>query len=529
MHPHDWHDSFPFASPRPQQVAAIEHALETFDLGRKFELLEMGVGCGKSAVAATLAHFAARNSITTAQIKSGGYILTPQKILQDQYVNDFNQHIKSIKSAASYSCSQLAANCSESSKLQKLMGDKICGASCLYKIAKKDFLDSDISLTNYAFFLHDALYVKDIVKKPFMAIDECHTLETALCAMCELQFSSQSIRKILNISVPNLSSVDEIVTWLNDTCAKAIKTEIEKITKLLSCASRESLESSVIQLEAKRLEKLVNLISKIKRIAESIDDTWATSVSYDEHGEISVSIKPTDIADSAEQMLFKYAANVLLMSATICDSSVLCDALGIDHKSARFVSFESPFDPAQRPIHYTPIGKMSASQIDKSIPNLIEAVKIILREHSMHKGIVHTGNYKISKILQESISSSRCIFHDDSNRDAALATHLSTQRPTVLFSPSMIEGVDLRDDLSRFQIICKIPFPHFQDAWVRKRAERNPKWYSWITASKIAQAVGRSVRNETDWAETYILDSCWERFFADNRSMFNKSFISALQ
>ena len=526
---HDWRDSFPFESPREQQITAVDHALETFDLGRRFEMLEMGVGCGKSAVAATLAHYSARHSVTTAQIKSGGYILTPQKILQDQYVVDFGQFVKSVKSATSYACSKMAASCSEAAKIQNLIGDKMCASSCLYKIAKREFLQGDISLTNYAFFLYDALYAKDIVRKPFMAIDECHGLEIALCSMCELQFSTQSIKKMLNIDVPELSDIDQIVTWLVSDCAPAIKTEVNKIVKLLSCASAEQLKSNVFLSEAKRLEKLYSLASKIMRIAESIDDTWALSIDRDDSGDLTVMIKPTDISEIAESMLFKYASKILLMSATICDSSVLRTTLGISADDMRFLSLDSPFDPSHRPIHYTPIGKMSMSQMNQSISKLIEAVKIILHGHAAHKGIVHTGNYKISKILQESIRSDRCIFHDDTNREAALASHMSSQAPTVLFSPSMIEGIDLRDDLSRFQIICKIPFPHFQDAWVKKRVERNPRWYAWSTASKIAQSVGRSVRNESDWAETYILDSCWERFFADNKSMFSRSFVSALR
>lgn len=524
----DWRESFPFESPREQQIAAIEHTLDTFNNGIKYELLEMGVGCGKSAVAATLAHLFARESIATSVIRSGGYILTPQKILQNQYVGDFGQFVKSIKSASSYSCNVMAANCSEATKLHKLIGDKSCNSTCVYKIAKKEFLEADISLTNYAFFLYDALYAKDIVKKPFMAIDECHNLETALCAMCELQFSSQSIKKILNIDVPLFSDIDEIVTWLIDVCAPSIKTEINKIVSLLSSASKEQLKSEVFVIEAKRLEKLSSLASKIKRISESIDDSWSTNIEITDQ-EVKVTIKPTDVSIFAETLLFQYGMKILLMSATICDSSVLCSSLGIKSTDARFVSLESPFDPENRQIHYTPIGKMSLSEMNRSVPSLIEAVKIIMHGNASHKGIVHTGNYKISKILQDSISSDRCIFHDDTNRDAALQHHLTSHKPTVLFSPSMIEGIDLKDNLSRFQIICKIPFPNFYDPWVKKRTERDPRWYAWITAAKIAQAVGRSVRNERDWAETYILDACWEKFFADNKFLFNRSFISALR
>jgi len=47
--------------------------------------------------------------------------------------------------------------------------------------------------------------------------------------------------------------------------------------------------------------------------------------------------------------------------------------------------------------------------------------------------------------------------------------HETSPHPTVLISPSMMEGVDLADDMSRFQILCKVPFPYLGDAAIKKR------------------------------------------------------------
>jgi Rad3-related DNA helicase len=83
--------------------------------------------------------------------------------------------------------------------------------------------------------------------------------------------------------------------------------------------------------------------------------------------------------------------------------------------------------------------------------------------------------------------------------------------PTVLFSPSMTEGLDLKGDLSRFQIIVKVPFPPL-NAYVKARMQRDPAWYQWLTALKLVQATGRSVRNATDKAHTWILDAGFRTF-----------------
>jgi hypothetical protein len=39
--------------------------------------------------------------------------------------------------------------------------------------------------------------------------------------------------------------------------------------------------------------------------------------------------------------------------------------------------------------------------------------------------------------------------------------------------------------------------------------ELQPEWYQWRTCTGIAQGVGRSIRDETDWAVTYMLDACF--------------------
>jgi Rad3-related DNA helicase len=149
---------------------------------------------------------------------------------------------------------------------------------------------------------------------------------------------------------------------------------------------------------------------------------------------------------------------------------------------------------------------------------------MLLEKHPKDKGIIHATNYRIAKYLQENISSPRLMLHDSTNRDEVLKRHIQSEEPTVLLSPSMMEGVDLYDDLSRFQIICKVPFPYLGDLVVKKRMERNKFWYPYMTAKSVIQSLGRSIRNESDHAVSYILDADWERFYNSNRKMFSNDF-----
>jgi Rad3-related DNA helicase len=40
----------------------------------------------------------------------------------------------------------------------------------------------------------------------------------------------------------------------------------------------------------------------------------------------------------------------------------------------------------------------------------------------------------------------------------------------------------------------------------------------------VIQSLGRSIRNEKDFAVSYIIDSDWERFYKNNKHMFPKEF-----
>jgi Rad3-related DNA helicase len=246
----------------------------------------------------------------------------------------------------------------------------------------------------------------------------------------------------------------------------------------------------------------------------------------DKHGKKSrrIQFKPIDVSPYSEQILFRLGKNILMMSATILDKEAFCESLGISRNEAEFISLLSPFPHKNRPIIAASVGRMSASEIDKTLPKLCVAVKEILKQHKNEKGIIHCHTFKIANYLKQNIRSSRLLVHNSENRDKVLKEHISSEKPTVLLSPSMTEGVDLVGDTSRFQIICKVPYPYLGDKLVKKRMNKWEWWYPLKTAKTIVQAAGRSVRNMDDYAVTYILDSDWRRFYGRNRRFFSDDF-----
>jgi ATP-dependent DNA helicase DinG len=90
-------------------------------------------------------------------------------------------------------------------------------------------------------------------------------------------------------------------------------------------------------------------------------------------------------------------------------------------------------------------------------------------------------------------------------------------------------GLDLKDDLSRFQIITKVPYPNRGDRWIEEKRKINEQWYIWQTGLRLIQGYGRSIRSKEDWAKTYVLDSAFGYFVERNKNILPDWFIQAIQ
>jgi Rad3-related DNA helicase len=147
--------------------------------------------------------------------------------------------------------------------------------------------------------------------------------------------------------------------------------------------------------------------------------------------------------------------------------------------------------------------------------------------------VVHNCHtYRISNYIKENIGlkyRERLILHDSSSRTEALGSFMLSDKPKVLLTPSMTEGIDLKDDLARFVVIVKLPFMFLGDKQVKKRMELDPEWYNWKTALTLVQAAGRGVRHDKDFCTIYIMDSQFKYFLKQNSKFFPKYFVEAIK
>ena len=187
--------------------------------------------------------------------------------------------------------------------------------------------------------------------------------------------------------------------------------------------------------------------------------------------------------------------------------------MGLKYEDVKVIGVDSDFPVKNRPIHALGVAYLNYNNLQKKEvkTTIAHAIDKIMTVHKDHKGIMHTTSYEQLNFIKQNISkfNQRRLLetNPDVERDEIIDEHFKSSKPTVLISPSLHLGLDLKDDMSRFQIITKVPYPSLGDRWIDEKRKRSEQWYSWQTGLRLVQAYGRSVRCKDDWATTYVLDS----------------------
>lgn len=560
----DYNALLPFDKPRKGQIEAVKFAIEQFESGKKFVIIEGPTGCGKSGIGMAVANY-----------YNTSFYITIQKLLQSQIINDYgSQGMVELKGRNAYSCNifpthgdylvergflkenqlsnmlQKEMNC-DTGYCRKYTGKPRCRycfipdeerdnltynrwvknfglneTTCPYYIQVDLAQKSKKVLMNFHSFLFQTTMTDRFLPRDLLIVDECHHIEPQLMDFCAISIDDSEIRQIEDqLELPDFEdSYAAYAAWFvdNDISSKArIRANLAKN------ANDPANEDKYIRLAIKIDRFLLSVAEyNIEWVSEYIPVNDKNSVP-------KLHLKPLFIKSFSGNLLFDYGHKCLLMSATILDPNVFCKSVGISPDDVAFYKMRSHFPVANRPIYYTPRYKATGGAYKMNNEwgdSLVSACDEIITKHGNDKGIIHTHNFAIAELLKEkSIHSARFTYQRDfSDKDTMLEHHAVTDG-SIIIAPAMHEGLDLRNDLSRFQIIPKIPYPNkFDDKQLYKRSEIDPRFYTWLVAVKIVQSVGRSVRSESDWASTYILDSSYSWFHRQSESMLPDWFIESL-
>ena len=78
-------------------------------------------------------------------------------------------------------------------------------------------------------------------------------------------------------------------------------------------------------------------------------------------------------------------------------------------------------------------------------------------------------------------------------------------------------------------MIAKLPFDSLSNKRVKKRMEVEKSWYNLNGAQKFIQACGRSIRSDSDYATTYVLDRAFDNFYHRASQFFPAYILDALR
>jgi len=500
---------WPFSDkePRESQLFGFDWLVNQ---DKKYLFLESPVGSGKSALAMAYSGF-------LNQGRGSSYILTPQRILQQQYETSFRRELLfSLYGKSNYECVSKNTDCS--------IGCNTPPACefCSHKAALSSAIASPNLVMNYKLALLHFAYLPLLDKRQLMVLDECHSLEKELIAFDSLEISAYHCSKY-GIKFKPFKQISDAYTWVIDEYQDKVEDIFHDMQdKIATLKNKNFLNPDEITM-MKDFEKLERYIKTIFSFtAYSLKEVQEKYVLVND-GKSFFEFKKLFAKDQFNKIVKPKADKFLFMSATILDQKGYCRDLGIDPKEAAFVSLKSEFEPKNRPVYFMPSLKMNSKWKDdnneKSREALINKVFGLLDLHKEHSGIIHTGNFEVAKWLISKLENNidHRIFHhipsdndeEKTDRNNTINNFMECRKPALLISPSITEGLDLKHDLSRFAIFVKIPFGYLGDQWIKARMDLSTEWYQRMALIDVMQGCGRVVRSTDDWGNVYILDGSW--------------------
>jgi ATP-dependent DNA helicase DinG len=542
--------------PREIQKEILQAIEQQFKSGYKTIILSAPTGVGKSLIAATLARYL-----------GSSFIVTASKQLQDQYSKDM-KFLMPVKGKSNFACLKLMEResisksdtknaiqkgftcekgpCEETTMKNGKKVKEVCSFKpkigepeditkdfCHYYEQKYRALTSPHSIWNYASYFQLMKFNRkaysEYVTKPIAIFDEAHKIEDQIIQFIGVDIYNTYLSECdMDANTYDLGNIDMIVQLL-DALARSYSKQILELQE--NRAFMANPDYTLLSKLESRYEKMANSHAEI---FSNKDNFVVNDPFRDERGNFrSVSIKPLDISKYVKT--FFDIEHQVFMSATI-DKDSFCENAGLESSKVGFVDTpRSPFPPDRRRINFLNTKKLSYSASNDDELAVIKKIDEIMLQHAVERGLILTSSEKRCIDIRNNLSEKNrrririCHSRNENGmtQDEMLQEH-SLDEDGVLLSSSLWEGVDLKDDLSRFQIIAKVPYPNLSEKRTKIKMQKFPLWYKSQTLTKLLQGFGRSIRSEDDWAVTYVLDSAASDLLMQSKQMIPRAYQDVL-
>lgn len=525
--------------PNDNQVKIINSIEKAIFNNQKFIICNAPTGSGKSFIAPTLAKYAGEpdsewcSKVDDYSIFSedgiefsksvepfGVYALTITKSLQDQYKETFD-FANLLKGQSNYQCAydeELTVDSAPCLYVKGLKRECWDCNRCPYYNDRNKMLKGSFATLNYSMYFSLPEHLK---RRKILVLDEASELEEQLVGQftCEIDIPFLMKTETSVTAFPTDEKMVNIISWLNKI-SNAISTNVGTYMEYLKNKKNKDSEFYKKNTECNKLQRL-------QKSVDLLIQTYHDSQYIVERIDKSIKFTPLKV-DKLSKYLFDNADHVVLLSATIIDPSSFARTLGITDYS--YVEVDSKFDASKSPIYILAKQKINYQNLKSLLPTICKQIEGILEEHKDHKGIIHTHTQYIADYIRDNVRSARLLCREMGvKNEDILEKHFTSKHPTVLVSPSMTYGVDLKGDLANFQIVLKAPWLPTKDARIEKMMKLDSNWYVNKMLCTLVQACGRGVRSASDECPTYILDGGIFDAIAKNKRKLPKYFMDRLQ
>ena len=544
--------------PRDIQKQILKEIQTNLDSGYKKIVISAPTGVGKSAM-----------GIAISQYFGDGFFVTGTKSLQDQYTHDFPQ-LRPVKGKSNFECLKIMekkkiedpilakelghtcekGDCDEGTKKnsdgidQKIYcsfkpslkdfstSGESDGLTCTYYNQKYLGLKSDFSLWNYsAFFqlMKNSSIFAEYLGKKVCIFDEAHGIEDQIINFIGIDISNKQLEEcsidVRRYDLSNNKDLDALLIAMRTFYG----TKFGEMKK--DQHDGKNVNESLMKRYDDNFIKITDIIAELNSDPENFVVSDKTG---DLANNVPISIKPLVISKYVDDF-FKTECQIF-MSATI-NKANFCETMGLDDATVAFIDTpKSPFPYDHRKVEFLNVASLTSTSLPKDEESAIKKIDELLTEHKNERGLILTSSIKRCNDIRNHLSPENkkriSICHsknsDGTTQDEKITQHRKTPN-SVLLSSSLWEGVDLKDEDSRFQIIAKVPYKSLGDKRVLEKMKKFQSWYDYETMVRILQGFGRSIRSESDWAITYVIDSKINDLIKRTRSDIPKAYWDVLK
>jgi Rad3-related DNA helicase len=523
------------------QAMAVASIFGAIHDGYRIIALDAPTGTGKSVMNSTMGN-----------LLGGSHILTTQKKLQEQYL-ELGEDFKRVTGRSNFVCkNDRRKTCdvgvcitgpdnfvcpyrpSKTGKYDGFADKKWPGLEkCPYWENVEEAWHAKHAIFNYAYYvLKMNNEYNEFEPRAVQLLDEGHNLEDYIRNVSAFEITDRSLYHVRHVD-----GVDTFDDGRFERVERQINTKEDALEWLdalmeyisLRLADSESAKKGGNVTIKRRILKLSNMRDRIKTLTKRMHADMANWVFAKVNN--GFKLVPLYIGDYAEEVVFRHADVHIFSSATLPPKEVLCKRFGFDPEEVFYYSMESPFDPDKAPIFSYPQPTMTWSpDMDKKRAKMCGSIVSVMREYQDKRGLILCNSFKEVEFYEDYMTANypeqamRLTVHRRGDNPEALMEDHTLKSDSVLISPSLWEGLDLKGDLGEFLAMAKVPYPDFNDPVIKGLMELDKNRYFEDTVMKIRQGVGRVIRSTDDEADIHILDGAFRKIYKYNGKLFPEDF-----